>query len=206
MRRRACAEATAGCRLRGPAPAPRLGRPRSARLSANVRVPSGSWRSLEALCAASAAAGRRTPGRGRRERDPGTSSLSGVAPPIRHRPYRRAWRGGIRMGLCPKMPTADCCGCEHGLAAQQISVSRERYGRSAAWAMTGFMSPHANAGIFLSEFLMHGRGVTGTVGVGRAEGGGCADPSRPPGDARPRGPFSVRPAVPGRRDPESVLA
>ena len=90
--------------------------------------------------------------------------------------------------------------------AQQISVSRERYGRSAAWAMTGFMSPHANAGIFLSEFLMHGRGVTGTVGVGRAEGGGCADPSRPPGDARPRGPFSVRPAVPGRRDPESVLA
>jgi hypothetical protein len=42
------------------------------------------------------------------------------------RPHRRAWKGLIRMGVCPKMPTADCCRCEHGLAAQQISVSRER--------------------------------------------------------------------------------
>jgi hypothetical protein len=61
------------------------------------------------------------------ERDgPGTSLSSVWRDLSMRRPYRRAWKGRIRMGACPKMPTANCCGCKHGLPAQQIGVSRER--------------------------------------------------------------------------------
>src|SRR5262249_42925510 len=64
--------------------------------------------------------------RGRNGARPGDVVASGVARPVHTPPLSSRVGGGLRMGLCPKMPTEDCAAAQHRLAARKTGVSRER--------------------------------------------------------------------------------